>query len=227
MDLSQHLFIFRPECAFSQPSTQCSSGWIIYVLVLAASVLFFRNLVVPVVVWTAFVLAAITTAYGLPWNELTFHCIVGDLIGLAILYACEFRAPLFLTRGMYGNIVGTCGLFVVIFILLLLNGGVDVTMPETRSQYGLFVSFILSTVWAFLTSTIMFCILTMDKQPYRAKHHYVRLWTSFFTVIVLCFVVALFPHANSYIKSFLSLAVTIVVMMFYRHIICPPKLAIE
>lgn len=226
-DLAQHLFIFRPECSFAQPATQCSSGWLLYVLVLVATVLFYRNLVVPVVVWVAFVLVAVTTTYGLPWYESTFHCIIGSLIGLAVLYSCDFRAPPFLTRGMYGNITGTCGLFVTIVILLLLNGGVDITIAETRSQYGLFVSFVFSLSWAFLASTIMFCILTIDSQPYRAKHYYVRLWASFFTVIIASFTLALLPHANSYVKSFLTLAFVSVVMMLYRHVLCPTKLAIE
>lgn len=226
-DLAKHLFIFRPECIFSQPATQCSSGWLLYVLVLLVTVLFYRNLIVSLVVWVAFLLVAITTAYGLPWYELTFHCTIGSLIGLAILYSCDFRIPLFLTRGLYGNILGTCGLFIVIFILLLLNGGVDVTMPETRSQYGLFVSLVFSLSWAFLTSTIMFCILSIDRQPYRAKHYYVRAWASIFTVIVSSFTIALMPHANSYVKSFLNFAFILVVMMLYRHVLCPTKLAVE
>jgi len=227
IDLANHLFIFRPECSFSSPATQCSSGWLLYVLVFLTTVLFFRSAVVALVVWIAFILVAITTSYGLPWAELTFHSAIGSLIGLLVLYSCEFRVPPIFPRGFYDNILGVIGLFVDVFILLLVQGGVDVTITETRNPYGIFISFILVLVWAFVTSTVMFCIRSMDSQPYTARHYYVRSWASFVTVMIFAYIIALLPHSNSYIKSFLLLSISSVIMVLYQQLICPQKQATE
>jgi len=227
IDLANRLFIFRPECSFSSPATQCSSGWVLYVLVFLATVLFFRSAVITLVVWIAFLLVAVTTNYGLPWAELTFHSVVGSLIGILVLYSCEFKVPSNFPRGFYENILGAAGLTVNIFILLLTQGGVDVTITETRNPYGIFISFVLALVWALITSTVLFCIRSMDAQPYSARHYYVRSWASFFTVFMFTYIIALLPHSNSYIKSFLLLSVSSVAMVLYEQLLCPQKQAIE
>jgi len=226
-DLAEHLFIFVPLCSFSTPATQCSSGWIVYVLVFIATVLFYRSLVVTLVVWTTFLLVAITSQYGLPWYEATFHSIIGSVIGVLVLYSCEFKAPTFFPKTFFDNILGFFSLLGVTFILLLTQAGLDVTIKETGSPYGLFVSFILALVWGFLVSTVIFCIKSMDDQPYLARHYYVRMWASFFTVLILVYLIAPLPHANSYIKSFLSMAVAAVMLVVYEQLCGPSKHAIE
>lgn len=226
-DLAEHLFIFVPVCSFSTPATQCSSGWILYVLIFIATVVFYRSLVVSLVVWTAFLLAAITSQYGLPWYEATFHSIVGCLMGILVLYSCDFQSPSFFPKTFFDNILGFFSLLGVGFILLLTQAGLDVTIKETGSPYGLFVSFILALVWGFLVSTVIFCIKSMDNQSYLARHYYVRMWASFFTVLILVYLIAPLPHANSYIKSFLSLAIATVLLVLYQQLCSQAKHAIE
>lgn len=226
-NLAEHLFIFVPVCSFSAPATQCSSGWILYVLVFLATVLFYRSFVVTLVVWIAFLLTAITSSYGLPWYEATFHSLVGCVIGVLILYSCNFQALTFFPQTFFDNIVGFISLGGVTFILLLTQGGLDITIVETGKPYGIFISFILALVWGFLVSTVIFCIKSLDNQPYIVRHYYVRMWASFFTVLILIFLTAPLPHANSYIKSFLSLAIAAVIMVLYEQLCGTTKRAIE
>lgn len=227
IDIPSRLFIFRPECSFSNPSTQCSSGWLLYVLVFLIAVVLFRSAVVALVAGIAFVIVSFTSSYGLPWYELLYHSGIGCLIGLLVLFACDGKAPQYFPKGFFDNLLGVFALLVDVFILLLTQGGLDVMIPETRSQYGLFVSFVLALVWLFISSMVIFCIRDMDNHPYAARHYYFRCWGIICIIFVIAYPVALLPHSNSYIKSFLLLCAVSVIAVILEQLLCPRKRAIE
>jgi hypothetical protein len=226
-NLAERLFIFRPECTFSDFGTQCSSGWILYVLVFSLTVLFYRDFVIPVMVWLAFVLTSLTTNFGLPWYELTYHCAFGGLIAATILFSCEWKSPPFLEQGLCGNALSSAALFFVLFIFLLLFGGLDIQISETRSPYGLAFTLLLVIIWMFVTVMVMFCVRSLDNKPHVVKHFYFRLWLSFFIIVLLAFTVGFLPHANSYVKSYLCFMFSVVLMTVMRWLIYPIKYAIE